>query len=248
MPRAAIERMAYDERRGNIPVRRMFLPLKPLAAARRLSSRRKNRTTPRHDLLSEAPPSRLRHIALRGELRARRGLHQQQRMRGALRRIAAVQGLQLPEPAEPGRAAFGQRLADLVALHRRRQGGHRAGRPDPGAHAGHRRPGGARSQGQPCGAARPFVAPAQAAGQVLADRPRVQRARVAVHLRRSQALPQAAAHARAVATDRRPDPLARPLRPPRRGHHRVPRAARAALLCRWACARGWWPWACPRSA
>jgi hypothetical protein len=37
----------------------------------------------------------------------------------------------------------------------------------------------ARRQGQPCRAAGPFVAPAQAAGQVLADRPGVQRARLA---------------------------------------------------------------------
>jgi hypothetical protein len=137
------------------------------------------RRRPHLDSSSEAPPSPLWHVALRGKLRIGCWLREQQRMRGALRRIAAVQGLRLPEPAEPGSPALRQRMADLVTLHRGQQDRHRAGRPDSRAHAEHHRTGSARPQGQPRGAARPFVAPAQAARQILADRSGVQRARIA---------------------------------------------------------------------
>jgi hypothetical protein len=107
----------------------------------------------------------------------------------------------------------------------------------------------ARHQGQPRRAAGPFVAPAQAARQVLADRSGVQRPRLARAMGRPQALSQAADRAGTVAAHRGRDPLARPLRPPRRGHHRIPCArACSATSCRWACARGWSKWACPPSA
>ena len=84
--------------------------------------------------------------------------------------------------------------------------------------------------GQPHHPARPLVAPAQAARQVLADRPGVRRTRLAGQLGRAEALPCAAADAGRAAADRRPDPVARPLRPPRRADHRVPERPRAALL------------------
>ena len=178
-----------------------------------------------HTRRGEEKPARPRRLLPDpGRLRERR------RLRRCLRQLAPVQGLPVRQPAQPADASKRRHLEDLVALPRRQEGRHGSDRPDSGA-AAHRGPArGPRSCGQPPGTTRPFLAPAEARRQVLADRSGVRRARVAGRLRRAEALPSAAAVARAAAGDRGPDPLARPLRPSRPADHRVPGAAGAALL------------------
>ena len=152
------------------------------------------------------------------------------RLQLALRQLAAVQGLPVCQPAQPSDSAGRQHLGQLDTLSLRKQGRHRAGRPDPGAAVDDGSARGAGPARQPPRAAGSLVAPAQAAGQVLAHRSGVRRTGLAGELRRPEALPPAAADPGAAAADRRPDPVARPLRPPRRADHRIPGAAGAALL------------------
>ena len=72
-------------------------------------------------------------------------------------------------------------------------------------------------------------------GKLLADRSGVRRTRIAVLVRGSEAVPPAAAAADRAARHRRADPVARPLRPSRRGHHRIRwDSACSATSCRWA--------------
>ena len=154
------------------------------------------------------------------------------RLRHALCDIAAVLGrrLRVPERAEPEGAAFAAAVEDLDALPAAGRPGQHAGGSDPAAQARPRPARRAGRVGQPCHPARPFVAPAQAARQVLADRPGVRRASLAGELCRAEALPPAADRAERAAADRRPVPVARPLRPPRPADHRIPARPGAALL------------------
>ena len=96
--------------------------------------------------------------------------------------LAAVLGrrLRVPERAEPEGAAVAAGVEDLDALPAAGRPGQHAGGPDPAAQARPRPARRAGPGGQPRHPARPFVAPAQAARQVLADRPGVRRARLAV--------------------------------------------------------------------
>src|SRR5262245_24392577 len=101
-------------------------------------------------------------------------------MRIALRGLAAIRRLRLPQPPQPGRPALAEPLEDLDTLPGRAQDRHGAGGPDPRAPALGGGALGPRSAGQPRGASRPFLAPAEAAGPLLADRPDVQRAGIAL--------------------------------------------------------------------
>ena len=168
------------------------------------------------------------------------------------RRVAAVfdPGLRFPECAESAGAALAARLEDLVALPLAGQEGHGAGR---------RRSRCASSTAATLDALDPaanHVVRLGHSSHLLKLRGKfwlidpVFGERVSpCQLRRAEALPPAAAGAERAAADRRPDPVARPLRPPRRADHRVPDASACnATSCRWAWARGCWRWACRPSA
>ncbi len=179
--------------------------------------------------LSSPTPRRLAPRRAGRSLRG--GLRHQRQLRREPGRIPAVRHrLPLPQPAQPAGPTIAERLEDLVAFLHGRQDRHGAGRPDPGATARPRSARCARQRREPRGAAGPLVAPAQAAWQVLADRPGVQRARLTRAMGRPEALPRTASHAGRAAADRRTDPLAPPLRPPRPGRHRRAAGAGAALL------------------
>ena len=83
------------------------------------------------------------------------------------------------------------RLGDLDALPVREEGRHGAGGPDSRAHADPGRAGRAGPRGGARGAAGPLVAPAESPRPLLADRPGVRPARVAVLVRGAEALPRA---------------------------------------------------------